>query len=121
MAKKTERPQLKETVRTVIIQPYGYRLRIVVTTDLQQTIEKRHLNVPPNIGAFHAYSPDSMCSTIFLPKEVGPGTVAHEAYHCVWNIMENIGATHENEVIAYTLGFVVEHVYTTLVKADAHK
>jgi accessory gene regulator protein AgrB len=43
-------------------------------------------------------------------------TIAHEVFHVVWRIMAHIGATHENEVMAYHVGYLVHAITENLYK-----
>ena len=49
-------------------------------------------------------------SFIFLKPSCSAGTVAHECWHAVHNMLETMGAELDNETVAYHLGYLVDQV-----------
>lgn len=110
---KPKLPKLKEKVLLIDFPQYAYTVKVVVTNNVY-TSGVKHLpgQPPPNElwFAFHTGVPGRSLSLIVLPLEAGVSTISHEAFHCVWEIMQHIGADHENEVMAYTLGYLVREI-----------
>lgn len=75
--------------------------------------DRDYLQEPPSyINETEAFTSSSMngYATIHLKPNAAIGTIAHEAYHAVVGMMKFVGATHENEVIAYHLGYIVDKI-----------
>lgn len=53
---------------------------------------------------------------IFLPLRYDIEYVTHESFHCVWHLMDYIGAEHENEIMAYHLSYLVQGISDFYVK-----
>lgn len=64
----------------------------------------------PNTGAVHTGMADAGRSYIILPYDTKLDYIAHESFHCVWRIMEYIGAGQNEEIMAYFLGYIVEQI-----------
>lgn len=92
------------------IEPFGYRVEIVYTTDIHGSGSKRGADIPERAYACHM-DYESPRSTLLLPLDCDAGTVAHECYHCIYRVMERIGADHENEIMAYHIGDLVQVVH----------
>lgn len=103
--------ELKERIKRLDIDPFNYRVYIVITSSVQLSAAKRGVPVGDVVGAFHM-TPDNgaLTSQIVLPLDADPAVVAHEAFHCVWHIMQAIGAQMENEVMAYTLTYLITEI-----------
>lgn len=103
--------ELKERIKRLDIDPFNYTAYIVITNSVQQSAAKRGAPVGEVVGAFHM-TPDNgaLTSQIVLPVDADPSVVAHEAFHCVWHIMQSIGAQMENEVMAYTLTYLITEI-----------
>ena len=111
---------LIEKVKNINFQTLNHHLTIVVSNDVHESREKRGHGLPfhvPNDSIRALHSTNGLGhSFIFVPHDVDEGEVVHEAYHAVWTIMKFINATHENEIMAYTLTFIVREIYKTLNK-----
>lgn len=49
-------------------------------------------------------------SVIIIQPDASAGVIAHEAWHAVRRMLLHVGAELENEVVAYHLGYVVNHL-----------
>ena len=78
-------------------------------------------NTPANIKRFdgrfdydgaglYSFNQDKGVGTIFLVYNTDAGTIAHECWHCVKRMFEYVGAHLDNELVAYTLGYLVNEV-----------
>lgn len=47
---------------------------------------------------------------ILYDEGVSVGTIAHEAWHGVYDMLKHIGAELDNEVVAYCLGYAVDQI-----------
>lgn len=106
--------EVKEKLHKLDIAPFNYEVNIVLTENIADSRIKRNRTLGSvskddltGTVALHCAVHDKPISYIFLPFESDIGYVAHECFHCVWRIMKFIGAEHENEVMAYTLGYLV--------------
>ena len=54
--------------------------------------------------------PDELLTVIIIQPDANAGTIAHECWHCVRQMLLHMGATLDNEVVAYHLGYVVNRV-----------
>lgn len=99
---------------------YGYSLKVTLTENVGELARKLYPELPPdqtgtNVGGIHV-----QCgrSHIILPHDAEIGVIVHEVYHFVWWLMEVIGALHDNEIIAYHMGYTVQRICEWLVKID---
>ena len=108
--------QLKGAYRTCIPLPiYGYRIHVVFTKEFEKDFEiiKKEFNSKSTwkpsctVKAFHYKVIDKPDAVIFYNPDTDVDTIVHEAYHGVYNMMKWIDAEHEEEVYAYTLGYLV--------------
>jgi hypothetical protein len=109
---------LKEKEKKIRLQTLNHDLVIVVSNSVHDSRNKRGhvfgLHLPTeNIRALHSTN-GLGCSYIFMPYDADIGEIAHEAYHVCWTIMKFINAEHENEIMAYTLTFIVREVEKTI-------
>ena len=97
-----------------------YTITIVVTDDVDAYCNKVFpaANAEGG-GAAHVYK--HFESHIVLPFDSSIGTVVHECWHAVYRIMKSIGAELENEVVAYTLGWLTELVTGFLYSTPEYK
>jgi hypothetical protein len=110
-----KKSKTKATIKHLIIPQYatcngkGYKVKIVVTENVSDFIEERFPSVADATGegAAHIYE-IGFESWIILPEDASISTIVHECWHCVHRIMKKIGAELENEVVAYTLGWLTE-------------
>lgn len=114
----------RERIKKLNLDPFPTRLYIVASTDPQKSRIKRsnilgHYDWAPDTVALH--STDGPISYIFIENGADIGDITHEIYHVVHRLMEYIGAKHENEVMAYFMGYLVReaalHVYATPTRA----
>lgn len=89
----------------------NFPIFLTKTSNLQKSINewefKKKYDVPDHAHAITLYDSDSG-TYVFLPPDATIGTVAHECYHAVNNLMRHVGVEDE-EAIAYHLDFVIEH------------
>lgn len=50
-------------------------------------------------------------SYIFLKPNVSVGTIAHECWHAIKNLVNYVNVGIENETVAYHLGYLVDKVF----------
>lgn len=109
-----EKPnEYKKTIKMGGAIPY--EVFVILTDDVNNSRSGRsHFLGPwrelPNTGACHSGMENEGRSYIFLPYELRVDYIAHEAYHCIVRILEYIGASHEEEIVAYFLGYIVREI-----------
>ncbi len=97
---------------------YSYNIEICLTNNIEA--ERNKLSEVQRFGyayseeisdGLHCYNRTIGLSVIYLTHKAGAGTIAHECWHCVFRMMQWIGAGTENEIIAYTLDYLVNQVF----------
>lgn len=118
---KTAQPGLVEFTKTVKMAPYPYKVRVIVTSDVNQSI----INRPRLVGP-HERDPEieaMRCedvrlkgiSYLFIPFKLSIGDLAHEAYHAVRSMLRYIATeSEEEEVVAHHLGHLFAASYKHL-------
>jgi hypothetical protein len=102
--------------RTKIPLPiYGYAVHLIYTDNLEEAFKQEMVNDKLNITwlpgegseGFHVHPKDRNFSYIFLKMGASLDEIVHEAYHGVCGLMKWIGAEYEEEICAYTIGYLV--------------
>lgn len=62
---------------------------------------------------------DSNMTMIFFKHRPALGTIAHEAYHAICQMLEWAGAKQDEETVAYHLGYTVNCICSFLKKGRA--
>lgn len=110
---------LEEKTKTIELTPFPYDLVLVVTTDIQaseQKVRQKHGDLCSKLvsnertGALSLYSPNSRFMHILMPFKCDIGYIAHEVWHIVRALLLQSGATLDNEVVAYYIGWLVREV-----------
>jgi len=91
----------------------NYCVRVILSNDIVKSAQER-IGRGPGEGAdafcYHVH--DTGRSYIFLPLDAPEGTVVHECWHIVRQIMAYCHVQElDDEVIAYHLDHIVEKVY----------
>ena len=98
---------------------YDYRIYVIFTESLEETakiLKAKGLlskNVDINdreTGAFHVKFSDESFSYLIFKMEADSNQVSHECYHALCSMFRWINATHEEELFAYHLGYLVREV-----------
>jgi hypothetical protein len=116
--------KFKENRSFVYLPEYDYEVEIVFTTDIIQSRNKdteaigSTFNPKREVGALHSTAEGFKFSKLYFNYKPSPGIVAHECWHCVYNLFDLIGAEFENECVAYLLGYLVDSVFNFSVKLD---
>jgi hypothetical protein len=88
-----------------------YAVRLIITDNLAKSFGERlgegRLGGCTDGCCFHDKNGQTW---MFLSDGVSQGTVAHEAFHVMYEIHDYIGAKVENEMLAYHLGYLVNEV-----------
>lgn len=94
-----------------------YHVHVEITKDIQEAVTKypqtRSLEkeITTTSDAITAHVNHEHLSFIFLNPDISVGTIAHESWHVVQQILEEMGATLEPEIVAYHLGYLVDRIY----------
>jgi hypothetical protein len=95
-----------------------YMVHVVFTDSLETSFRKRYPTSPfewaSEAQGFHVKPSARGHAHIFLPHNVIEGSVAHECWHAIREMLLNwihANADLDNEVVAYCLGYLVGKVY----------
>lgn len=115
MAGKSKAPvEFSDREKIVRVDPFGYRLHIVVTNDIRASFEKRRrkvrtrVEISPKAMAFTVTNRNTMDVYVFYPENAGVGTTVHEIVHVVTFVMKQAGAEFEEEVWAYHIDHLTQ-------------
>lgn len=91
----------------------NFQVRLIFTDDLMRSAQERIGSTPDGeADAFCYHVKDAGRSYIFLPLDAPESTVAHEAWHIVYRIMNYIGVKDlDDEIVAYHLDHLIEQIY----------
>jgi hypothetical protein len=98
-----------------------FTVHIEVTNDLGKTAESYPEiadianEINENTDAVTMYAQGKVCY-IFLQPDASAGTVAHEAFHAVENMMNYFEMELSGETSAYHLGYIVNRAFKLLRK-----
>jgi hypothetical protein len=109
--------KLKEDRSFIHLPEYQYSIEIIFTNDIIASRNKDSEFIgsvfysarPP--AALHSTADGQLFSKLYFNYGPGPGIVAHECWHCIYNLFGILGADFENELTAYLLAYLVESVY----------
>ncbi len=111
---------MKEFKTFVPFPPYNYRIYVIFTDSLEQSanklssqglLTKSHgISDDGTTDGFSVRMPNQSYSFVILRYHATINQVVHECYHAVSNMFRWIGATHEEEVFAYHMGYLVQEV-----------
>lgn len=91
-----------------------YRVHVEVSSDIKKSMQKypeiKHIDMDDNTNAIAVHEDDGNFSFIFFPYDVSVGTIAHESWHVIRNMMKFVGIELDSETVAYHLGYMVNHI-----------
>lgn len=102
-----------ERVKTIKLKPFHHTLRLVVSSDVQQSFDNRrgrmNTRLPTPRGyAFTFTDKRSFDIYVFLPELCGLGATAHEMFHVITFMMSEAGAEFEEESWAYWIQYLTQ-------------
>lgn len=95
----------------------NYFVHVELFSDLKKTLAKypQTKNIPEkefeNSDALTVHDLDGHFSFIFVKHNVSVGTIAHESWHAVNQMMNVMGVEIDSETVAYHLGYLVNEVF----------
>jgi hypothetical protein len=98
---------------------YDYRIYVIFTESLKETskvlisqglLAKNTDMGDETTGAFHIKFSNQSYSYLVFKMNADSNQITHECYHAVSTLFKWIGATHEEELFAYHLGYLVREV-----------
>lgn len=102
---------------THILQPFGYVMTVVVTTNIPEAVKKAKITglSKEELEGGSAWTftdkQNGKCFLFFNP-DAKINEIAHESSHVLQNVVTYIGAGYqEREFIAYLYGHIVQIVY----------
>ena len=92
----------------------NYEMRVSVTSDFRKALnanpQTKKVETDDSDMAFCVHIADQAVTYIFLKPDADLGTIAHECWHAVREMMKFVGAD-DNETVAYHLGYLVKKVH----------
>jgi len=123
--------KFKERVRVIDLKPFPYEVKLVVTDSIIETerIIRKGFNdhctkivANDNTSAMAMHHKNARSMYLIMPYSCDIGYIAHEVWHIVRALMLNVGATFENEVMAYYIGHLTREAARWNSEAtDAHE
>ena len=120
---------MKEYKSKIPLPLYNYTIFVIFTDSLvtsadrlvaQGKLTKGH-GIDDTVAGFHVRMPNQGYSFIVLKLKSTINAMVHEVYHAVATLMRWIGATHEEELFAYHMGYVMQCVVDDQKKARKRK
>jgi hypothetical protein len=96
-------------------------VHVEITSDIQKSIKKYpHIadlaeKADADSDGVTVYDEGQICY-IFLKHDAAIGTIAHEAFHAVENMLKHFGVDFEGETPAYHIGYLVNRAFKFLRK-----
>jgi hypothetical protein len=113
--------------KTIIPFPvYNYRIYVIFTDNLvdsaKNLVKKGFLKsahwVDDTTDGFTVKMPNQSYTFVVLKRTATINHMVHEAYHAVTNMFNYIGANPDEEVFAYSIGYVVQFIANDKEKAQ---
>ena len=101
--------KFKEKRKKIHLDMFDYNVEIIFSTDPKRTFFKQANkdewtdNKTEPFVAIHVNFGGK--STVIFPWNADIFLIVHECSHITWILLEVIGATHENEIMAYMNGY----------------
>ena len=124
MAKWTHPTEFIQHESSVKINNLGYTVHFVFTNNIQKAWLSRFNTDATGIGMLHEAAGIHSVSTgghsyIILPWDVGVQHMVHECWHAVYAMLQWAGIPLDNnELVAYTLGFIISEGQTAQIRND---
>lgn len=114
-----------EVCSTVELSVFPYTVHFIYTDDISKSRKERDCilgteNESYNCDGLHSYPKDFSSSWIFFTEMSSIGTISHECFHAVWNMFRYLGAKHNNEMMAYHLGYLVDNALLLKMPKELH-
>lgn len=114
---------MRERQKTIKFPVWSdYTVRIIITRDFA-TSAKMHCDSDVEISCkaltIHIgddNDSETKQSFIFLMPDCDVDSLVHECWHVVYRMMDYFGASLEDEVVAYHLGYLTQQVYDFVKK-----
>lgn len=98
---------------------FGHKVCVMFCDDIKHEL----LNLHPEVGRLidaealiYKYNHEAQVE-LFLRFDAKAGSIAHEAFHAVWNLYEYHGMKRDDEGMAYHLGYLVEAILEAQIEA----
>lgn len=115
--------EFKKTIKFPVF--LDYRIVIIVSNDKKKSREKIMNqfklidDVNDDFAALHIWIDSNRTSYLIFSADADVGDIAHEAWHCVRRFMCLwAGASFDNEIVAYHMGFITQEIYDFIKKID---
>lgn len=107
---------MMEIKKTIPFPCYSYRIYVIFTDNViksadnlaKQGFVKKVHNIDDTTAGFTVKMPNQSCTFIVLKYDAPVNHLIHEGYHATCGIFAWIGATHEEEIFAYTQAYLIE-------------
>lgn len=103
-----------EKVKKINIKPFYYTVTIILTNNILESRKKRNnflleSEIIEEPKGLHCDG-GTLSSYIFLKYDSLSDVIVHESYHCICKLLKDIGAKHEEEIVAYLLGYITKEI-----------
>lgn len=115
---KTYKIGPNEVQSTIPFPPYGYRIYLIFTDNLVKTAN--NLSNQGFLRKNHGIDETTQGATVRLTNQnyvfillnynASINEIVHEVYHSLHTMFDWIGAEHEEEIFAYSIGYTVQMV-----------
>ncbi len=118
MKKNPIKPRDTEFLTVAPFPCFNYRVYIIFTDSVEKTanslVSQGLLKNPHEVDdatrAFTVKMPNQSFVVLVYPYDVDISELTHEAYHAVCCMFKWIGASHEEELLSYILGYLCKIV-----------
>jgi hypothetical protein len=98
---------------------FGHLVSVMFCDDVKAELMRLH----PAVGyiedaeaLIYKYTKEAKVE-IFVKFDAKIGSIAHEAFHAIWNLFDYHGMKRDDEGMAYHLGYLVEHIVEAQIQA----
>lgn len=112
--------EMKESTANFYFPVFStYEVHVILTDNVMDSRRLRDCYLGPSDSE---RPPRALCesrpghSWLFIHNKADQGTIAHESFHCVFALLNFIGARLDNEIVAYHLQYVVNQVNDLFLK-----
>lgn len=94
--------------KTIPIEPLKHKIKITICDNRNEVIARSQKSHAIAATLNHGFGEIEI---IFLKNDMNAGIIAHEVYHAVCYMIDNIGdAIEHSEVIAYYIEFLINKI-----------
>jgi|SRR6266850_1634961 len=92
-----------------------YIVHVELTSDMRKSLDKypptKIVPLDDATNAITIHITGDNFSFMFLPYNVSVGTIAHESWHVINRMLDQLGVKLDSEVVGYHLGYMVNRIF----------